>query len=123
MVDIPLLVETEGDRVAGILLVGMHDGQALAPCIVEYSDVARPVNLFPTRIVSPTRPRACCDASMIPAGEQLETGRAQYRYMRCGVCGYTVRKILAVRACPAVLAGAKKALANSFRRPGECEGP
>jgi len=58
--------------------------------IVEYTDVKRPRNLYPRRIVSPTRPGPCCaDTMKIIGGQHRDRGK--FVYKRCTKCGYTVR--------------------------------
>jgi len=59
--------------------------------IVEYQDQAEPLNEYPARIVSPSRPSACCPGTMESLGEGQIEGLWRYVYKRCQRCGYTVR--------------------------------
>ena len=61
--------------------------------IVEYTDAKRPRNQYPRRIVSPTRPAACCADQMKVIGKQ-HRDRGKFVYKRCNKCGYTVRCVV-----------------------------
>jgi len=63
--------------------------------IIEYRDSASPLNAYPLRIVSPTRPSACCAARMEQIGRPAIEGAWRFCYRRCAVCGYTVRHFYA----------------------------
>lgn len=60
--------------------------------IVEYSGHKRAINAYPTKIVSPLVPSKCCSSSSIQLGEMQEPHGWPFVYLRCGVCGYTVRR-------------------------------
>jgi hypothetical protein len=62
--------------------------------IVEYTDEKPPINLYPERIVSPTRGNSCCALNMEQVGGIKPEERRAYFYRRCRVCGYTVRHFL-----------------------------
>lgn len=68
------------------------------PSIVQYTDRKAAENHYPARIVSPSRPSACCFVEMEELGEEHREDRWVYRYRRCARCGYTVR--LVVRQLP-----------------------
>jgi len=59
--------------------------------IVEYRDQAEPVNEYPARVVSPSRPSVCCVRGMKALGPGRIEGLWRYVYKRCDRCGYTVR--------------------------------
>lgn len=65
-------------------------GKAMAT-IVEYSSHKQAVNAYPAKIVSPPAPRECCSTSTVPVGEIQEQHGWPFVYLRCEVCGYTVR--------------------------------
>lgn len=65
--------------------------------IVRYIDQLRPANDYPYRIISPGRPSACCDTTMIQIGDLQVEGSGLYYYKRCRRCGFTVRHFL---PCP-----------------------
>ncbi len=52
------------------------------------------MNMYPERIVSPTRAKACCARSMEQIGGIEREGDRSYFYYRCHMCGYTVRHFL-----------------------------
>lgn len=62
-----------------------------APTLVEYRDDRPALNAYPTRIISPSRPSACCADGMALLGAPQRDGAWEYYYKRCGTCGYTVR--------------------------------
>lgn len=59
--------------------------------IVEYRDQGAPLNEYPARIVSPSRPSGCCLGHMESLGPGQIEGLWRYVYKRCRLCGYTVR--------------------------------
>jgi len=84
--------------------------------IVEYTDRKQPENRYPTRIISPTRPRLCCFTDMEELGTARETDRWVFQYKRCRHCGFTVRVILRALPDEAVAAELRRILATSFQR-------
>lgn len=64
--------------------------------IVEYRDQVEPVNDYPARIVSPSRPSGCCIGNMQTLGHGQVEGLWRYMYKRCRRCGFTVRCFYAV---------------------------
>ena len=64
--------------------------------IVEYRDYVEPVNEYPARIVSPSRPSPCCTRNMETVGHGQIEGLWRYIYKRCHRCGYTVRSFYAL---------------------------
>ncbi len=68
------------------------------PTIVTYTDDQPPLNQFPQRIVSPTRPGPCCFSAMEALGAVRRQERWEYAYRRCRTCGFTVRVF--VRSLP-----------------------
>lgn len=64
--------------------------------IVMYRDNAVPVNEYPNRIVSPSHAARCCADNMSILGPGRIEGTWRYRYHRCGVCGFTVRRAYGV---------------------------
>ena len=63
--------------------------------IIEYRDNAVPLNAYPLRIVSPTRSSPCCTGHMEQVGRPAIEGAWRFYYLRCVVCGYTVRHFYA----------------------------
>ena len=63
--------------------------------IVEYTDGKPPMNLYPKRIISPTKGNTCCAIGMEQIGGIEKGDKRSYFYRRCRVCGYTVRHFLA----------------------------
>ncbi len=61
------------------------------PTIVEYTDEKAPLNMYPKRIISPTRGKECCARNMEQIGGVRRDEQRSYFYRRCRVCGYTVR--------------------------------
>jgi hypothetical protein len=59
--------------------------------IIEFRDDLPAVNQYPRRIVSPTRPSACCTGHMERMGHAEIDAHWRFYYKRCTVCGYTVR--------------------------------
>lgn len=80
-----------GDRPDGHSLQERDDMNAT---IVEYTDEKPPINLYPQRIVSPTRGNTCCALNMEQIGGIQREENRSYFYRRCRVCGYTVRHFL-----------------------------
>jgi hypothetical protein len=64
--------------------------------IVEYRDQVEPVNEYPARIISPSRPSPCCAGNMETLGHGRVEGVWRYAYKRCRRCGFTVRCFYAV---------------------------
>ena len=62
--------------------------------IVEYTDLARPLNQFPVRVVSPSHSSSCCYGRMKALGKPMVEDLSLYEYRRCPACGFTVRMIL-----------------------------
>ncbi len=62
--------------------------------IVEYTDEKPPLNNYPSRIVSPTKGKACCARNMEQIGGVQGEEKRSYFYRRCRVCGYTVRHFI-----------------------------
>jgi hypothetical protein len=62
--------------------------------IVEYTDEKPRLNMYPKRIVSPGKGKACCARKMEQIGGIEREGERSYFYRRCKVCGYTVRHFL-----------------------------
>ncbi len=60
--------------------------------IVEYSGHKQAINAYPRKIVSPSVPSDCCSSSTLQVGEIQEPHGWPFVYLRCGVCGYTVRR-------------------------------
>ncbi len=86
------------------------------PTIVEYTDTRPPQNLYPERIISPSRSGPCCFSEMEPLGESHREGQWVYQYKRCRTCGYTVRLIVRQVADEALIAELRKTLAVTFSR-------
>jgi hypothetical protein len=59
--------------------------------IIEFRDDLAPVNAYPRRIVSPTRPSSCCAGHMARVGQPEIDVNWRFYYKRCTSCGYTVR--------------------------------
>lgn len=60
--------------------------------IVVYSSGQKPINEYPSRIVSPPAPSPCCAGHMERVGEVHVEGTNRYVYVRCSRCGFTVRQ-------------------------------
>lgn len=84
--------------------------------IVEYTDRKRPQNGYPTRIISPTRPRPCCFSDMEELGTSHATDRWVFQYKRCRHCGFTVRVILHEIPDADLIGTLRQTLATSFQR-------
>jgi len=86
------------------------------PTIVQYTDEERPQNLYPTRIVSPSRSGPCCFSDMEETGRPQEEGRWVFQYKRCRKCGFAVRVILREIPDAELALKLRKILATSFVR-------
>ncbi len=84
------------------------------PTIVTYTDDHPPLNLFPRRIISPTRSGPCCFSTMEPLGAVQREGRWEYAYRRCRTCGFTVRVIVRPLPDQARLAELRKFFATAI---------
>jgi hypothetical protein len=84
--------------------------------IVEYSDTKAPENLYPTRIVSPSRSGPCCFSDMETIGELHQDGNWMCQYKRCRTCGYAVRVVVRELPNEALIADLRKILEVSFQR-------
>jgi hypothetical protein len=84
--------------------------------IVEYTDLKRPKNHFPERIISPVKSGPCCFSDMEELGAPQEDGRWVFQYKRCRKCGFTVRTILREIPDAHLAAELRKILATSFVR-------
>jgi hypothetical protein len=84
--------------------------------IVEYTDRKRPQNGYPTRIISPTRARACCFSDMEELGTAHATDRWVFQYKRCRQCGFTVRVILRELPDDELVGTLRRILATAFQR-------
>ncbi len=90
------------------------------PSIVEYRDAAVPRNDYPSRIVSPPRPGACCAAHMVSVGAPQADSRWVLQYRRCERCGFTVRRVVRELFDEAERVKLRLALAHAFvREAGE----
>lgn len=60
--------------------------------IIRYTDDEPPRNDYPRRIVSPSRPQACCtDENREMIGTVREVDGFKFCYRICTVCGHAVR--------------------------------
>ena len=84
--------------------------------IVEYSDAKAPENLYPKRIISPTRSGPCCFSDMEILGPPFQDGNWMCQYKRCRTCGYAVRVVVRELPNEALIADLRKILAVSFQR-------
>ncbi len=84
--------------------------------IVEYTDQKVPQNLYPERIISPSRSKSCCFGDMEEIGTLQREGRWEYQYKRCRQCGFTVRLIRQELPDAALVAELRHILENSFQR-------
>ena len=62
--------------------------------IVEYNLRKRSIDEYPSRIVSPVEPSACCRTDMARIGGLQAEGDRSFYYRRCVSCGFTVRHFL-----------------------------
>ncbi len=84
--------------------------------IVEYTDARPPENLYPTRIISPSRSGPCCFTDMEEIGDLHREARWEYVYGRCRKCGFAVRVIVRQLPDDALVGELQKILAVSFQR-------
>lgn len=84
--------------------------------IVEYTDQKAPQNLYPERIISPSRSGPCCFTDMEEIGASQEEGRWVYQYKRCRKCGFAVRVILREIPDEALVTELREILATAFQR-------
>ncbi len=84
--------------------------------IVEYTDKKAPQNLYPERIISPSRSAACCFSDMEEVGIPQQDGNWVYQYKRCRGCGFTVRVIVREIPNEALITELRQILATSFQR-------
>ncbi len=84
--------------------------------IVEYTDAKAPENLYPERIISPTRSGPCCFTDMAAVGPAQQDGHWEYQYRRCRNCGFTVRVILGELPDEGLLRDLRWTLQRSFQR-------
>lgn len=84
--------------------------------IVEYTDQKAPQNLYPERIISPSRSGSCCFSDMEEIGTSQEEGRWVYQYNRCRKCGFAVRVILRELPDESLVAELRQILATAFQR-------
>ncbi len=89
---------------AGMHLIGQREKRAgqdkdilqlqggTVTTIVEYSNHKHAINAYPARIVSPPVPSDCCSSFTVQVGEIQEQHGWPFVYIRCGACGYTVRR-------------------------------
>ncbi len=84
--------------------------------IVEYTDKKAPQNLYPERIISPSRSTACCFTDMEEIGTPQQDGNWVYQYKRCRGCGFTVRVIVREIPNEALIRELRQILATSFQR-------
>jgi len=60
--------------------------------IIQYADDVKPRNEYPKKIVSPSRPSACCnDANRAMVGSTREVEGFKFCYKICGKCGHAVK--------------------------------
>jgi hypothetical protein len=60
--------------------------------IIRYSDSEKPRNDYPKRIISPTKPGACCNENnRTVVGNVREVDGFKYCYKVCTKCGHAVR--------------------------------
>jgi hypothetical protein len=60
--------------------------------IIRYTDEEGPLNDYPRRIISPTRPKSCCnEESREMVGNVREVDGFKFCYKVCTVCGHAVR--------------------------------
>jgi hypothetical protein len=64
------------------------------PTIVRYRADLPPENAYPRQIISPPAGGACCLLHSRQTGTVRREGRWRYIYLRCQVCGYTVRRFV-----------------------------
>jgi hypothetical protein len=86
------------------------------PTIVQYTDEQRPQNLYPMRIISPSRSGSCCFSDMQETGLPQTEGRWVFQYKRCRKCGFAVRVILREIPDADLTLKLRKILATAFVR-------
>ena len=84
--------------------------------IVEYTDKKAPQNLYPERIISPSRSGVCCFSDMEEVGPSQPDGNWIYQFKRCRQCGFTVRVILREISNEALIEELRQILTASFQR-------
>ena len=84
--------------------------------IIEYTDQQPPDNLYPTRIISPSRSGPCCFSEMEEIGALHRDSRWIFQYKRCKTCGFAVRVIVRELPNEALVADLKNILATAFVR-------
>ncbi|HSB69453.1 MAG TPA: hypothetical protein VLT62_08990 [Candidatus Methylomirabilis sp.] len=84
--------------------------------IVEYTDQKAPQNLYPERIISPSRSGPCCFSDMEEIGTSQAEGRWVYQYKRCRKCGFAVRVILRELPDESLVVELRQILATAFQR-------
>lgn len=84
--------------------------------IIQYRDDKPARNLYPTRIVSPTRPSSCCMTHMAVIGPEHEEWRWVFQYKRCITCGFSVRCIVREIPDATLVAEVRNTLATGFVR-------
>ncbi|HTX53087.1 MAG TPA: hypothetical protein VMD08_06740 [Candidatus Baltobacteraceae bacterium] len=84
--------------------------------IVEYTDAKAPKNLYPERIISPSRANACCFTGMEAVSPVEQDGEWEYQYTRCRTCGFTVRTILRPIPDEALLRELRRTFKNILQR-------
>jgi len=84
--------------------------------IIEYTDQKPPDNLYPTRIISPSRSGPCCFSEMEEIGRPHQDSRWIFQYKRCKTCGFAVRVIVRELPNEALVADLRNILATAFVR-------
>ncbi len=84
--------------------------------IVEYTDARPPENLYPERIISPTRSGPCCFTDMEGVGPARQDGHWECQYKRCRSCGFTVRVIVREVPDEGLIRDLRRTLMQSFIR-------
>ncbi len=84
--------------------------------IIEYTDRKKPENLYPARIISPSRPGPCCRSHMVEVGRRERDDQWAFRYKRCRQCGFTVRFVLERFPDPMLVADLRATFTKSFVR-------
>lgn len=60
--------------------------------IIQYADDQKPRNDYPKKIVSPSRPSACCnDGNRTTVGQTREVEGFKFCYKICAKCGHAVK--------------------------------
>jgi hypothetical protein len=86
------------------------------PTIVEYTDTRPAENRYPTRILSPSRPSACCESGMEAVGKPYREGQWRLQYRRCRTCGYAVRRGLELIPNEGLFSALRRVMATAFVR-------